>query len=60
VAHLSLIIWSKRYEGLLSSKFFALLHSPLPKARESFLAKALCSLSFFSTGSCARYAMSLA
>lgn len=49
--HLSLIMWSRRYTGLLSSRCFAVLHSPLPKARDSFLANALCSRSFFSTGS---------
>lgn len=59
-SHLSLIMWSRRYTGLLSSRLLALLHSPLPNARASFLAKALCSRSFFRTGSCARYAMSFA
>jgi hypothetical protein len=58
VTYLSLRIWSSLYTGLLSSNPFARPHSPLPMALLSFLANALCSLSFARTGSWRRYWMS--
>lgn len=57
--HLSLTRWSSLAMGFASSRFLARAHSPLPNARASFFANALCSLNLTSSGSCRRYCTSL-